>query len=95
MITYLDIFGFNLISSFTLYSPFLEAVFIGGNGGLARQFCANQGGCDDAYRENMLGATDADWCEIDRQATVATYEHCFLPTRYRMGYHVMLQTLCL
>jgi len=45
-----------------IYSWFLlEAVFIGGNAELVRQFFANQGGSDDACQKSKLGGANEEW----------------------------------
>jgi len=60
-----------------LFLPFLEAVFIGGNGGLARQIFANQGGFFDACQEGKLEKVDEEWQKSDRQGDIESYEHSF------------------
>jgi len=39
----------------------LEAVFIGGNAELVRQFFANRGGSDDACQKGKLGGANEEW----------------------------------
>ena len=65
---------------------FSEGVLINGNVELVRRFCANQGGCDNAYRACMLGAADAEWCKIDRQGDILVCENSFL-----YDFHLMRQ----